>query len=280
MLIEPVQRTRKRTHREVRLARVPLRPLSAVLLAAAVAAGCAGDGRAGDSAEERPLLVMAAASLAEAMPEIIRVFEQQTGVPVDMASGATSTLAAQIEHGAPADLFFAADEATIDRLVMGGSIRDASVRRYATGRLALVWREGSATPAQLADLMAPAYQVVAIANPEIAPYGAAAREALGRSGVWDALQPRIVLGENVTQTYQLVRTGNADAALVSRSVLDTANADFVDVDPALHDPIHHSAGIVATSEHSAAQPFLDYVLSPGGQAILATYGFGAVPRQR
>ena len=251
--------------------------VSAALVAALMSA-CTGVGSESGQANGGPLLVMAAASLSGAMPEIVRDFEERTGVAVDLAQGATHTLAAQIRHGAPVDLFFAADEATIDRLVASGSIRGTSVRRYSTGRLALVWRAGAAAPAGIADLLAPRYAVVAIANPEIAPYGAAAREALQQAGVWGGLQERIVLGENVAQAYQFVRTGNADVALVARSVVDTLTTRFITVDGALHQPIHQSAGIVKASGHPAAQSFLDHVLSSEGQAILTAHGFAPVSR--
>ena len=270
--------TLRRGHRAGRQLRLPRRARCAVsaALVAALAWGCADDDSQGDGVAEHSLLVMAAASLSEAMPVIARDFEMRTGVGVDLVQGATHTLAAQIQHGAPADVFFAADEATIDRLVANGSIRGASVRRYVTGRLTLVWRAGVAPPAGLADLAAPRYAVVAIANPEVAPYGAAAREALRRAGVWEVLQPRIIQGENVSQAYQFVRTGNADVALVARSVVDTVASGFGIVDPALYGPIHQSAGIVGTSEHPAAQSFLDHVLSAEGQEILAAHGFAPV----
>ena len=119
------------------------------------------------------------------------------------------------------------------------------------------------------------YEVVAIANPEVAPYGAAARETLQRLGIWDAVEPRIVLGENVAQTYQLVRTGNADAALVALSVVDTAASAHLAVDD-LHAPIRQAAGILGQSVHPAAEAFLEYVMSDEGQAIFAQHGFGRV----
>src|SRR5690606_4802267 len=149
-------------------------------------------------------------------------FESQAGARVDLALGSTGNLAAQIENGAPADLFFAADEATVERLVASGSIRPASVRTYVVGQLVLVWRDEVEPPVGPQALGESRYEVVAIANPEIAPYGAAAREALQQLGVWEAIEPRIVQGENIAQTYQFVQTGNADVALVARSVVDTA----------------------------------------------------------
>ena len=256
----------------------PLRVLRIGLLCATLFAGCA-DGRDDDGGNpDEPLLVMAAASLSTAMPVLIDRFEDETGATVDLALGATGNLAAQIENGAPADLFFSADESTVERLVASGSIRLSSVETYVVGQLVLVWRDQAEPPSSLRQLSESRYEVVAIANPEIAPYGSAAREALRRSGVWEAVAPRIVQGENITQTYQLVRTGNADVALVARSVIDTTATGFIPVDPELHSPIRQAAGILERSAHPAAEEFLDYVLSDEGQGILAVHGFGGAPR--
>lgn len=269
-----------------RLFRVaPCAAVTAALIAlvAVLLAGCADaeheEGRETVETVAQPLLVLAAASLSTAMPALVERFEQKTGMAVDLALGATGSLAAQIENGAPADLFFAADEETIERLVTSGSIRRTSVRTYVVGQLVLVWRDGVDRLASLQQLADSRYEVVAIANPEIAPYGAAAREALQQAGVWDAVEPRIVQGENITQTYQLVQTGNADVALVARSVVDTTRTELSLIDPSLHTPIRQAAGILERSDNPAAERFLEYVLSDEGQAILEAHGFGRAPRQ-
>jgi molybdenum ABC transporter molybdate-binding protein len=245
---------------------------------ALLSAGCADGGNEEGGVADEPLLVLAAASLSTALPVLIDRFERETGATIDLALGATGNLAAQIENGAPADLLFAADEVTVERLAAKGSIRPASVRPYAVGQLALVWRAGVEPPGGPQALGESRYEVVAIANPEIAPYGAAAREALQRLGVWHAVEPRLVQSENVAQAYQLVQTGNADVALVARSVVDTATAEFIPIDPRLHTPIRQAAGILQHSLHPAAEQFLDYVLSDAGQAVLAEHGFGRAPR--
>lgn len=247
--------------------------LGIILWAACSEASNGGDG----SADER-MLVMAAASLSGAMPVLIERFGRQTGGTIDLALGATGSLAAQIENGAPADLFFAADEVTMQRLAANGAICPSSVRTYAEGRLVLAWRAGLEAPTGPHALADPRYEVVAIANPGIAPYGAAAREVLERSGVWKAVESRIVLGENVAQTYQLVRTGNADVALLARSIVDTATTEFIPIDPQLHAPIRQAVGTTGRSRHPAAPQFLAFVLSDEGQAILAEHGFGPAPR--
>jgi molybdate transport system substrate-binding protein len=246
-------------------------------VAAALFAACSADAheRTAD-AGDAPLLVFAAASLSRALPELAARFEAETGTRVEPVLGATGTLAAQIEHGAPADVFLAADEASVRRLASAGVLRPASVRDYATGRLVVVWRDGVAAPASLEALAEPRFGVVAIANPEHAPYGVAAREALVRLGLWAALEPRIVRAEGVLQAYQLVRSGNADAAIVAQSVVADAAAggESLPVDPALHAPVRHAAGVVSESGHPAAEAFLDFVASAAGQGVLARHGFG------
>ncbi len=246
-----------------------------VALTPLLLSGCAqsdepsGSGDPGD----RPLLVMAATSLATVMPQLIDGFTGETGTLVDLATGSTGGLAAQIGSGAPADLFFAADEETVERLVASGAIRASSVRHYATGRLALVWRAGLEPPGGPEALIEGRYDVIAIANPEIAPYGAAARETLAKLEIWDTISARIIHGENVGQAYQFVRTGNADAAFVARTIVDTIRSPFLDVDPLLYRPLRHTAGILERSRHPAAEAFLDFVLSDQGQALLAEHGF-------
>lgn len=218
---------------------------------------------------------MAAASLNTVMPELIEAFEATSGTDVTLVLGSTGSLAAQIEHGAPADVFFAADDETVARLAAAGEVRPESSRTYGLGELVMIWREGKAPPASVTELGEPRFETVAIANPEHAPYGIAAQEALSASGVWDAMTDRVVYGESVSQTYQLVETGNADAGIVARSVLPPGVTDFVVVDSALHAPIRHDAALLTRSTRPAAAEFLDFVTGAAGQRILAAHGFSA-----
>lgn len=237
-----------------------------------------GCGRAVDkdgSPSSPRLLVLAAASLTEAMPALIAAFEAETGTPSDLVLSATGNLAAQIQNGAPADLFFSADVETVDRLVDSGTIDPTSVRTFAVGGIVLVWRTGAPPPGGLEEIVNERFEVIAIANPEIAPYGAAARAALQAIGVWNTIQPRIVQGENISQTYQFVRTGNADVAIVARSIADPEFGSWLPIDQALHEPVRQAAGVLERSTHPAAHDFLDFVVGPEGQAILQDHGFGA-----
>ncbi len=255
-----------------------------LLAAAPLVAGC--DGAPADR-EDPPLLVLAASDLQMAFEEIVPRFRDLTGQRVEVVLGSTGNLAAQIRHGAPADLFFAADETFLDDLIEAGRIDPGSRRLYAIGRLALVAPPGREPPAEIAALADPGFRVIAIANPEHAPYGRAGREALRRAGVWETVRPRLVLGENIAHSYQFTRTGNADAAVVALSLvvgIPGGGVPHTVVPVELHAPLRQAAGVVADSRReAAARRFLDFVLSEEGQGILARYGFedpadGAAPR--
>jgi len=226
-------------------------------------------------ADGEPLLVMAAASLNEAMPEVIEEFESATGQQVTLVTGATGTLAAQIESGAPADLFFSADEETIRRLEQSGHIRSGSALPYAEGRLVIVWREGAPAPTSLVSLSEGPYEVISIANPAVAPYGLAAQQALESAAVWESVEGVIVQAGNIGDAYRFVRTGNADAGIVALSLVDVDSEPYLAVDPTLHEPIRQTAGIVEHSTNPAAGRFLEFVTGPEGQAILARHGFAS-----
>jgi molybdate transport system substrate-binding protein len=250
----------------------------AVASALLILGACDGGGDAEFSEEPgqgEPLVVLSATSLNTVMPELVSTFQRSSGTAAEVAYGSSSNLAAQIENGAPADLFFAADEATLDRLAARGQIREGSARVYALGKLALVWREGVRAPTSLPEIGDSKYHVIAIANPELAPYGAAARELLQRLHLWSSLEPRVVLGENVAQAYQLIQTGNADVGIIALSLaLESADsARFTEIDSGLYSPLRQKAGVVQSSENRQAGAFLDFVTSSEGQEILRRYGF-------
>lgn len=210
------------------------------------------------------------------MPELIDRFETRSDIRIDLVLASTGNLAAQIEHGAPGDLFFSADQETVDLLADRGLVRNSTIRTYAVGALVMVRRSGVPRPASLTSLVSPDYGVIAIANPEHAPYGAAAKEALHRAGIWGIVEPRVVQGESIAQTYQLVQTGNADIGLVARSVaIGSDSSNLISVDPSLHAPIRQAAAVLEGSVHPHADAFLDFVMSAEGQSILADHGFGA-----
>lgn len=246
---------------------VSVLPVLAVLLLA-----CGGQ----DSVQGDRLLVLAASSLQFALPEIVQEFERRTDVGVDIVLGSSGNLVAQIENGAPGDLFLSADRAFVDRLESEGHVVPGTKRDYATGRIAIVVPPGRRLPEGLGDLAAPEYAVVALANPESAPYGLAAKQALESAGLWTVVAPKVVFSESVAQAAQFVRTENADAGIIALSVvLENDGWEHRLIDPALHVPIIQAAAVIAGSAHvEAATELRDLITSPDGVAILAQYGFG------
>jgi molybdate transport system substrate-binding protein len=222
-----------------------------------------------------PVLVYAAADLEAAFRDLVPRYEQRGGGRVALVLGSTGNLTAQIEQGAPADAFFAANERFIDRLGAGGLIEEGSRRVYARGRIALVWGAGAPVPADPRDLARPEYRSIAIANPEHAPYGVAAREALQALGIWDRLRPRLVYGENIAQALQFVASRNAEAGIVALGLVTGPRArPHLLIDAGLHAPLRQAAGVIRGSPRAdRALRFLEYVMSDEGQAILREYGF-------
>jgi molybdate transport system substrate-binding protein len=240
--------------------------------------GCGPSGRR----PPEPLRVAAASDLQAALPALAEGFRQRTGRPVEFVLGSSANLALQVRQGAPYDVFLSADRARVEALAEEGVIRPDSVRPYAVGSLALVVHRGSGVEvASLADLARPEVTRVAIANPEFAPYGVAARQALKSAGVWDQLGPKLVLGETVRQALQFVQTGNAEAGVVGRAIAEVPEVRVVPVDPAAHAPIVQAMGIVAESpRQDDARAFAEFLLGPAGQGILARYGFQPPPAAR
>jgi molybdate transport system substrate-binding protein len=222
------------------------------------------------------LLVLAASDLQFALPEIVVNYERDAGRKVTVSFGSSGNLSQQIANGAPADIFFAADASFLADLEAKGLLVSGSSRSYAVGRLVLV--SAPAAPVQLMtleDLTLPEVRSIAMANPEHAPYGRVAQQALQSAGLWDILQPKLVLAEDISQTAQYVRSGNADAGLVALSViLGAPRTPYAIVDPSLYPPLHQVAAVLtASNQPEAAREFLDYVDGPSGRPTLIKYGF-------
>lgn len=221
------------------------------------------------------LLVAAASSVQFAFTEIGQRFEEQTGYEITWSFGSSGNLAAQIENGAPFDVFAAANVAYIERLRDKGLIIPETQRVYAQGRVVLaVNRQSGVTATALEDLLDASILRVAIANPEHAPYGVAARQVLENAGLWEQLQPKIVYGENVRQALQFVQTGNAPAGLVALAIADVPEVTWTLVDASLHEPLNQAMAMIRGSSHEqAARAFTEFVNGPAGRSILEKYGF-------
>ncbi len=208
----------------------------------------------------------------KSLPEIGREFEAKSGVKVVFSFGASGILAQQISGGAPFDAFFSADRRYIDQLIHSGHLDAGSRRTYAQGRL-VVWSKSLAIT-RLEDLAGPEVRRISVANPDYAPYGRAARQALERAGLWDKLGPKLVVAENIRHALEMAESGNADAALTALSLMDKASGHLWIVPETLHDPMLQDAAVVARSAHrQQAEAFIEFLASPQARGVLEKYGF-------
>jgi molybdate transport system substrate-binding protein len=232
-------------------------------------------GTAVRAAEPPALTVFGAADLTFALRELAERFERVAGVKVTLVLGSTGNLSRQIDNGAPADLFFAANERFVDELVAHGAVIPQTRALYAQGRIVLA--TAKAFGPRLPDLRAltdATVRRVAIANPQHAPYGKAAEEALRKVGVWDAVRGKLVYGENIRHTLQFLQTGAADAGIVALSVAAVPEVDFVPIDPALHAPLNQVVAVVRRSARpEQALAFIQFVNGSEGRPIMKRYGF-------
>ena len=228
-----------------------------------------------------PIQIAAAADLTLAFEEMGKLFESRTGNKVTFSFGASGALAKQLGQGAPFDLFAAANSTFVDDAVTAGACDPTTKALYARGHVVVWTKKGGVSVKTLADLQNPEIKHIAIANPEHAPYGKAAREALTRAGLWPALEGKIVQAENVRQALQFAQTGNADVAIVALSlVAKDQTGNQLPVDATLHAPIEQTLVVCQHGKNRAgARAFAQLVESSDGQALLKRYGFGGSDEQ-
>jgi molybdate transport system substrate-binding protein len=217
------------------------------------------------------LTVAAASDLTNLEPDLASAFRKnEPKLEVKFVTAASAALMQQIENGAPYDIFLCANARYAEQLTSNRKLAPGSLVSYAVGRVGVLWRDGK--PHNLTDLRQDWVRIVALPNPELAPYGAAARQALQHAGLWETVSQRAVYGENVRQALQIFESGNADVVLTSDSLLGGKDAGLIP--SGWHDPIVQKAGIVAASPNQeAARKFLNYLLGPDAQAIFARFGF-------
>ncbi len=221
------------------------------------------------------LTVSAAADLNYVFPEIGRLWEQETGHRVTFNLGSTGQLAQQIERGASVDLFAAANKKFVEDLDQKGLVYSDTKALYGVGRLTLWQREaGPHTIENIQDLMNSEIKRVAIANPDHAPYGVAAREALQSAEIWEAIQPKLILGENIQQTQQYAETGNVDVAIAALSISVEKPGEWVLVPEELHKPLEQMLAIPKSAAHpEEAKQFAIFINSEQGRLLMRKYGF-------
>ena len=243
----------------------------ALALCAALCAACSGQRGASDE-----LLVFAAASLTDSMAEVAAAFEAAGGAKVSVSYGPSQALAQQIASGAPADLYVAAGKPPMDFLQDGGYIAGAPVTLL-SNRIVLAAAPQAALPATIADLAAaPGISRIAVTDPDISPAGNYTKTALQNLDLWDALQPRLVIGNDVRSILAYVQTGNADAAFVyetdARIAPELVALDIVPADA--YPAVVYPAAVVGGSENDeGAQALLDFLQGEDAKRIFRKHGF-------
>jgi molybdate transport system substrate-binding protein len=253
----------------------------AAVLSLAVVAWMAGPAA---TAAQKPPAIAAAANLNFALTEIADAFARDRGMRVDLVFGASGTLTRQIRDGAPFELFLAADEEFPNQLTAAGLTRGAGAV-YAIGRLVVFAPRGSplAVDERLEGLarLAGAGHVsrFAIANPEVAPYGKAAEAVLRKRGLWDAIRPRLVLGDTIAQAAQFATTGNAIGGLIAYSLVlapGFGDRGTYAVIPDADYPALRQRMVLLKPASDAAARFYEYVLGDAARGIFRKHGY-AVP---
>jgi molybdate transport system substrate-binding protein len=230
---------------------------------------------------DRVINVAAAADLSAALKEVAANYQKRTGVTVNLSFGASGTLTQQIQNGAPFDVFFSADMDYPRQLIAAGQAESATLYRYAVGQLVLWVPKDSPLDVEhkgMDVLLDPSVKKIAMANPQHAPYGRAAVASLKHYGLYEKVNDRLVLGENVAQAAQFVESGNAQAGFVA---LSHATAPAMQgkgkcwVVPAeAHPPLDQGVILISHSPHPKdAAAFLGFVKTEEAADLLRRYGF-------
>jgi molybdate transport system substrate-binding protein len=245
----------------------------------------ANPGRAADpSAPGGALSIAAAANLVYALDALDSEYNKgEPGVKVTTATGASGNLVAQIRNGAPYDIFLSADLDFPRALIGAGQADGKTLVNFAVGRL-VIWT--ARADLDVSDLKAaiknPLVRRLAIANVTSAPYGRASREAMERLGVWSEAQPKLVVGENISQTAQFVETGNADAGFVAMSLVLSPKlkekGHWSEVPRDLYGALDQGAVVTAHGgKNPASLGYMQFLRSPAARRVLEAYGYGFPP---
>jgi molybdate transport system substrate-binding protein len=229
------------------------------LLVTALFAAC------GSGGDEPRITVAAAADLQYAFEELDAPFEEQCGCDLVLTFGSSGNFSTQIEEGLPVDVFASANISYVDKLEAKGLVVADTKEVYAVGRIVLAVPKASSLEPTALDLVTdPAVRHLSIANPEHAPYGVAAQEALESVGLWDAVEAKLVLGENAAQATQFVETGDAEAGIIplSLAVQRVGSLRYLLIDDSLHNPLRQAAAVVSSTDHQElAASFIEFINS-------------------
>ncbi len=229
---------------------------------------------------ERPPIVAAASDLQVVLPLIAERFEAETGHALRLQFGSSGNFRRQIAQGAPFELYLSADESYVHALVASGHVRDAGVL-YATGRLAIIGPVDADGELASLDVLSArlddgSLRRFSLANPEHAPYGQAAREALETAGLWEAIQPHLILGDDVAQSTRHALSPDTDGGIVAYPLVqpraDRINRPWRLLDPALHEPLRQRMALTRRAG-PVAEAFFEFMLSASSRDLLEAYGF-------
>ena len=230
------------------------------------------------------IMVAAASDLQSVFPAVAAQFQKETGRTVRLTFGSSGNFFAQLQNGAPFDVFFAADIDYPRQLEAAGLTEPGTLYEYATGRIVLWARRSSGIDVQrgLQALLDPAVKRIAIANPEHAPYGRAAIAALRHESLYDKVRGKLVLGENISQAAQFVESGNAEAGIVALSLALApalkGSGTYYEIPASFHPAILQGAVVVKSSRNKdVAKQFLAFLKTPAIVRQLQAFGF-AVPQ--
>jgi molybdate transport system substrate-binding protein len=232
-------------------------------------------------AQPKEIRVAVAADLSAVMPTLAAAFEKQTGIHVAATIGSSGNFFAQIQNGAPFDVFLSADRGYPEKLEQAGKTEPGTLVLYGRGRLVL-WIPNRLTVKFASDdlkgLLSAPVAKIAIANPEHAPYGRAAVAALQHYGYYEQLKSKLVLGENVSQTAQFAQSGNADVAFIGLALASSESMQrqghFVLLPQESYPPLDQAAVVVRASQSKAeARRFLEFITSESARKLLHESGF-------
>jgi len=237
----------------------------------------------GHAAPGAEMTVAAAADLHEAMDQVVAAYRRDhPATTINVVYGSSGVLTTQIEQGAPLDLFFSADSDYPRQLIEHGD-GGGQATPYAVGHLVLWSASIDMRGVRLADLAQPRFGRIAIANPEHAPYGKRAEQALRGAGVWDAVKPRLVYGENIAQAAQYASSGNAQVGVLALSLAlrPEMKGSYAPVPDTAFDLLLQSFVLTKRGAgNELARDFARYVQSPPARAILSHYGFSPPSGER
>ncbi len=224
-----------------------------------------------------PLRIAVSSNFTPALKKLLVEFHQQTDINTQVISGATGAMFIQIQHGAPFDIFIAADSIRPAQLEQQDLILANSRQTYAQGQLALLSMDSKTKIRDLKSYLQESPQRFAIANPETAPYGKAAKETLEHLGLWQQYQARLIMGININQTFAQIRSKAVNSGLVANSQLVLNNLTGIIVPAEYHQPIAQQLVIIKSSINiEKAKILSEYLLSPNIQKKIVSYGYASV----